>query len=204
MEYEMLKEMPRFWIQYGIKFITENNKEEILKLFNCVTFNADCKKEVLKEEDETFSINIEFKKFTFCGFSCSDAILHLFTKETISIFEQIIAQFQNEIKNISLSIECAENPLATRYYMHTDITGEAAKIMHQLQCDVYLDVGKDGTFKEEFQEICLNIASITTDEMSNIEIIKEKLKLSLKEKMKNKEKNFKDIILLKYALRYIK
>ena len=108
MDYGMLKEMPRFWVSYGIKFYTEEKKQDILNLFNQINIDKTFFiKEILKEEQETFSINIEFCQKLFCGFSISDAINYLFLEDNImSILEIILAEYSNEIKDISLSIEC--------------------------------------------------------------------------------------------------
>ena len=64
-----------------------------------------------------------FSDFLFCGFSCSDAIMYLFTEDILRKIECVLKDNKNNIKDISLSIECYDNILAKRYYMYTDIDG---------------------------------------------------------------------------------
>ncbi|MDE6241081.1 MAG: hypothetical protein K2M08_01525 [Anaeroplasmataceae bacterium] len=177
----------------------------LLNVFNQINIDKTFFiKEILKEEQETFSINIEFCQKLFCGFSISDAINFLFSGDNIiSLFEFILAEYSNEIKDISLSIECYDNPLAKRYYMNTDITGKAADIIRKLKCDIYFEIAKDGVIDfEEFNTICETLAGIQDVSTINSELLEYQLKASIKEKMIHKEENYKDIIRLRYVLKY--
>lgn len=206
MEYSQLKEMPRFWLQYSIKFFNDANKTKILELLNDKMFNnKDFIFECLYEENETFSINLEFADFLFCGFSCSDAITYMFSEEIIVKIEKIISEYESNIKEISLSIECYDNIFATRYYMHTDIVGKAADIVHRIKPDIYFQVGKDGFYSvSELKEVCMKVCGIDINNFENHDALIEQIKLEIKKLMKNKTENYKEIILLRYALRCAK
>ena len=204
MEYSQLKEMPRFWLQYGIRF-SNADKATILELLNDKMFNN---KDFMFEyygDDKTFSISLEFADFLFCGFSCSDAITHMFSEEIIVKIEKIISEYESNIEDISLSIECYDNIFATRYYMHTDIVGKAADIVHRIKPDIYFQVGKDGFYSvSELKEVCMKVCGIDINNFEDHDALIEQIKLEIKKLMKNKTENYKEIILLRYALRCAK
>ncbi|MDE5867689.1 MAG: hypothetical protein K2H02_01970 [Anaeroplasmataceae bacterium] len=88
--------------------------------------------------------------------------------------------------------------------MNTDITGKAADIIRKLKCDIYFEIAKDGVIDfEEFNTICETLAGIQDVSTINSESIKYQLKASIKEKMIHKEENYKDIIRLRYALKFL-
>ena len=204
MEYSQLKEMPRFWLQYGIRF-SNADKATILELLNDKMFNN---KDFMFEyygDDKTFSISLEFADFLFCGFSCSDAITYMFSEEIIVKIEKIISEYESNIEDISLSIECYDNIFATRYYMHTDIVGKAADIVHRIKPDIYFQVGKDGFYSvSELKEVCMKVCGIDINNFEDHDALIEQIKLEIKKLMKNKTENYKEIILLRYALRCAK
>lgn len=204
MEYSQLKEMPRFWLQYGIRF-SNADKATILELLNDKMFNN---KDFMFEyygDDKTFSISLEFADFLFCVFSCSDAITYMFSEEIIVKIEKIISEYESNIEDISLSIECYDNIFATRYYMHTDIVGKAADIVHRIKPDIYFQVGKDGFYSvSELKEVCMKVCGIDINNFEDHDALIEQINLEIKKLMKNKTENYKEIILLRYALRCAK
>ena len=204
MEYSQLKEMPRFWLQYGIRF-SNADKATILELLNDKMFNN---KDFMFEyygDDKTFSISLEFADFLFCGFSCSYAITYMISEEIIVKIEKIISEYESNIEDISLSIECYDNIFATRYYMHTDIVGKAADIVHRIKPDIYFQVGKDGFYSvSELKEVCMKVCGIDINNFEDHDALIEQIKLEIKKLMKNKTENYKEIILLRYALRCAK
>ena len=76
MNYEQLKEMPRFYIAYSIKFFNEKNKEKILSYFNNFKRNDDILIEVLYEEEETYSLNIMFSDLWLFMFWCYNVLIY--------------------------------------------------------------------------------------------------------------------------------
>lgn len=205
MEYEQLKEMPRFWAQYSISFFKEADKNKILdlineKMINNKEFIFECRTAI----DGTFSLTLEFADFLFCGFSCSDAIIYLLPEEVLVRIEKIINKYEKFIEDISLSIECYDNCFATRYYMYSDIVGKASEIVRRLKADIYLSVGKDGVYSiKELRKVCMDVADININDFKNQAALKNQLKLEIKKLMKNKTKNYKEIILLRYAEKYV-
>lgn len=206
MNYNQLKEMPRFWVQYVIKFFNDKDKTQILEIINeKMIHNDDFIFECLYEEEDSFSIYLSFKDFLFCGFSSSDAIIYLFPEEILARYEKIIAKYSKTIKDISLSVECCDNIFATRYYMYTNIIGKAAEIVHKLRPNIYFDVGKDGIGRiKTLRETCMKVCGINIDDYKDLKSLKKQIQLEIKRFMINKKENFKEIILLRYALKFVK
>lgn len=206
MEYNQLKEMPRFWVQYGIKFFNDEDKSQVLEILNDkMISNEDLIFECLYEEDKTFSINLEFADMLFCGFSCSDAIVYMFSEDILEKIEKIISEYKWNIKDISLSIECYDNCFATRYYMYTDIVDKAADIVHRIRTNIYFSVGKDGIWSiKTLKEVCMKACGINIDDYKDYDTLINQIKLEIKKLMKNKIENYKEIILLRYALKYVR
>ena len=78
MEYKQLIEMPRFHIDYSITFLNKMYKEQISSMIEKAYTNDDCILFIQCDEYESFVLNLQFSRFLFCGFSCSDAIEYLF------------------------------------------------------------------------------------------------------------------------------
>lgn len=205
MDYEQLKEMPRFYIAYSIKFFNEKNKEKILSYFNNFKKNDDILIEVLYEEEETYSLNIMFSDFLFCGFSCSDAITYLFAEDILRKIDCILKDNENNIKDISLNIECYDNILAKRYYMYTDIVDNAANIVHKIKPNIYFTVGKDGVYNiKELKKSCKKFLDIDIYKYNDLNDLLKELRVLKKEYMVNKIDNYKKIIIAKYCIIFVK
>lgn len=205
MNYNQLIEMPRFYIAYSIKFFNKTNKEKAISYFNNYKINEDIIVEVLYEEEKTFSLNLRFSSPLFCGFSCSDAITYLFTDDILRKIERIFVDNENNIKDVSLSIECYENKMAKRYYMNTDIVGKASNILHIIKPNIYFTVGKDGIYTiSELKKSCEKFFEIDIYQYDNLDEVLKKLKLLKKEYMMNKNENYKKIILVIYCIIFVK
>ena len=178
MDYIQLIEMPRFYIAYSIKFFNEKNKEKTLSYFNNYKINDDVMVEVLYEEEETYSLNLRFSSPLFCGFSCSNAITYLFTDDILRKIERIFEDNENNIKDVSLIIECYENKIAKRYYMDIDIVGKASNILHIVKPNIYFTVGKDGIYTiSELNKCCKRNFGIDIFRYNNLDEVLKNLKL---------------------------
>lgn len=205
MEYKQLIEMPRFHIDYSITFLNKMYKEQISAMIEKANTNDDCILSIQCDEYESFVLNLQFSRFLFCGFSCSDAIEYLFPNDLLEIIESIISKYENNIEDISLSIECYENKMAKYTYMNTDIVGNAAKILHKLKPDVYFTIGVDGVYSlRQLKEVCGYYLDLNLYEQKSWENLLFILKNEYKKLLKNKNENFKKIIMVKYAIIYVK
>lgn len=87
---------------------------------------------------------------------------------------------------------------------HTYVVGKASEIVRRLKADIYLSVGKDGVYSiKELRKVCMDVADININDFKNQAALKNQLKLEIKKLMKNKTKNYKEIILLRYAEKYV-
>lgn len=206
MDYNQLKEMPRFWVQYSITFFSAVDKCQVFELLNDETIsNEDLIFECLYEEDKIYCINLEFANNLFCGFSCSDAIMYMFTEEILVKIEEIITKYNKNIKDVTLSLECYDNSFSTRYYMETDIVGRAADIVHRIRPNIYFSVGKDGIrCFDELREVCMNLVDINIDDFKDYNKLVNQIKIEINKLMKNKIENYKEIILLRYAIKFVR
>ncbi len=205
MKYEKLKEMPRFDLIYRIKFFNDKDKDQIVKLVNS---NLIQKKDVELlcgyEDKGTYSITLDFENPLFCGFSLSDAIKYMFSPKIVNRLEKIISKYSSNIKEITLHLACYENIFAKTYSMNTDIVGKAAEIVHKLKPEMYLIVGKDGFTFFQLRRTCNKVCGINIDVYSDYNVLMVDLKQELKKFMKNKKENYKEIILLRYSIIYLK
>ena len=205
MDYIQLIEMPRFYIAYSIKFFNEKNKEKTLSYFNNHKINDDVMVEVLYEEEETYSLNLRFSSPLFCGFSCSNAITYLFTDDILRKIERIFEDNENNIKDVSLIIECYENKIAKRYYMDIDIVGKASNILHIVKPNIYFTVGKDGIYTiSELNKCCKRNFGMDIFRYNNLDEVLKNLKLLKREYMINKNENYKKIVLVTYCIIFVK
>jgi len=205
MEFKQLIEMPRFYISYSIKFFKEFDKEEKKDLCLESEKNEDILFEFLYEEEETYSLNIRFSAPLFCGFSCSDALIYLFKDGVLTKIEYILEKYKRNTKDISLNIECYENKISKRYYMNTDIVGEASNILHKINPNIYFSIGKDGIYTiSELRKSCKNFLDIDIYQYNNLEDLLVQLKLLMKQYMLNKNENYQKIIIIKYCIIFIK
>ena len=205
MEFEQLIEMPRFYLEYGIKFFNDSNKEKIVSMFEECILNDGVIFEVTYQEENTYSFSIKFDDALFCGFSCTKAILYLFTDEIVEKFAYIIENHKSEIKEIDFQIYCYDNALSKRYYMHTDIEGTAAIIIHKLKPNLYFDMGKDGIGSiVTLQKDCKKYLNLDIYNCKDWNELLEQLKYKIKQLLIDKKENYKKIIIAKYAKIFIK
>ena len=183
----------------------EKNKEKTLSYFNNHKINDDVMVEVLYEEEETYSLNLRFSSPLFCGFSCSNAITYLFTDDILRKIERIFEDNENNIKDVSLIIECYENKIAKRYYMDIDIVGKASNILHIVKPNIYFTVGKDGIYTiSELNKCCKRNFGMDIFRYNNLDEVLKNLKLLKREYMINKNENYKKIVLVTYCIIFVK